>query len=70
MTRRGAIKYLMELRRDTAADPRSPVTIDTHLHEGRGADGVERVLLDVRAGRVSWFVQSGVTVGDRIVFIS
>jgi hypothetical protein len=40
------------------------------LHEKLSTDAIERVLLDVRAARVSYFVQSGSTVEDRIVFIS
>ena len=70
MTRRCAIKHLMEIRREAAANPNSRVIVNTHLREGLGADRIERVLLDVRAARVSYFVQRGSTVGDRIVLIS
>jgi hypothetical protein len=70
MTRRDAIKYLMGIGREAEANRHSPVIVNTHLHEILGADAVERVLLDVRAARVSYFMQSGSTVGDRIVFIS
>jgi hypothetical protein len=70
MTRRDAIKYLMEIRREAGANRHSPVIFNTNSHEKLSADAVERVLLDVRAARVSYFVQSGSTVGDRIVYIS
>jgi|HubBroStandDraft_6_1064221.scaffolds.fasta_scaffold2665157_2 hypothetical protein len=69
VTRRDAIKYLMAIRSEAGTNRHSAVLVNTHLHEF-GADAVERVLLDVRAGRVSYFVQSGSAVGDRIVFIS
>jgi len=70
MNQQDAIRYLVEVRRDIVSNPYSKVIIGTHLHEGPGAGGVERVLLDVRAARVSYFVESGSTVGDRIVFIT
>jgi hypothetical protein len=69
MTRRDALKYLMAIRSEAGTNRHSAVVVNTHLHEF-GTDAVERVLLDVRAGRVSYFVQSGSAVGDRIVFIS
>jgi hypothetical protein len=70
MTRRCAIKHLMEVRLEAAANPNSRLIVNTHLGEGVGADRIERVLLDVRAARVSYFVQRGSTVGDRIFLIS
>ena len=70
MARLGAIKYLMEISRGTAVKPRSPVAIDAHPHEGFDAGGVARALLDVRADRALYFVQGGLAVETRIVFIS
>jgi hypothetical protein len=70
MTRRCAIKHLMEVRLEVATNPNSRVIVNTHLGKGVGADRIERVLLDVRAARVSYFVQHGSTVGDRIFLIS
>lgn len=70
MSQRDAIKYLVEVRRDTLTKPNSEVIVKTHLHESPGVEGVERVLLDVRAARTAYFVECGSTVGDRIVFIT
>jgi hypothetical protein len=50
VTRRDAIKYLMAIRSEAGTNRHSAVLVNTHLHEF-GADAVERVLLDVRAGR-------------------
>jgi hypothetical protein len=49
MTRRCAIKHLMEVRREAAANPNSRAIVNTHLREEFGAGRIERVLLDVRA---------------------
>ena len=70
MNQRDAIRYLVEVRRDTLARPSSRVIVKTHLHETPGLEGVERVLLDVRASLTAYFVECGSTVGDRIVFIT
>jgi hypothetical protein len=70
MNQRDAIKYLVEVRLDALAKPSSEVIVKTHLHESPGVEGVERVLLDVRAARITYFVDCGSTMGDRIVFIT
>jgi hypothetical protein len=70
MNQRDAIRYLVEIRRDVLAKPNSKVIVKTHLHDTPGVEGVERVLLDVRASRTTYFVECGSTVGDRIVFIT
>ena len=70
MSQRDAVRYLVEIRRDTLAKPSSKVIVKTHLHEGAGIEGVERVLLDVRAARTAYFVECGSAEGDRIVFIT
>jgi hypothetical protein len=70
MSQRDAIKYLVEVRREVLAKPSLKVVVNTHLHECPGVEGIERVLLDVRASRTSYFVECGSTVGDRIVFIT
>ena len=70
MNQRDAIRYLVEIRRDVLAKPSSKVIVKTHLHDTPGVEGVERVLLDVRASRTAYFVECGSTVGDRIVFIT
>jgi hypothetical protein len=70
MNQRDAIRYLVEVRRNALAKPSPEVIVKTHLHESPGVEGVERVLLDVRAARTAYFVECGSTVGDRIVFIT
>lgn len=70
MNQRDAIKYLVEVRLDALARRSSEVVVKTHLHESPGVEGIERVLLDVRAARTAYFVECGSTVGDRIVFIT
>ena len=70
MSQRDAVRYLVEVRRNALAKPTSKVIVKTHLHDTPGVEGVERVLLDVRAARTAYFVECGSTVGDRIVFIT
>ena len=70
MSQRDAVRYLVEVRRNALAKPTSDVIVKTHLHDTPGVEGVERVLLDVRAARTAYFVECGSTVGDRIVFIT
>jgi len=70
MSQREAIRHLMEVRREALARPGSDVIVKTHLHEIPGAEGVERVLLDIRAARASYFVECSSGVENRIVFIT
>lgn len=70
MSQRDAVRYLVEVRRDALVKPTSKVIVKTHLHDSPGVEGIERVLLDVRAARTAYFVECGSTMGDRIVFIT
>ncbi|MFK4442407.1 hypothetical protein ABH944_002059 [Caballeronia udeis] len=70
MNQREAIRHLVQIRRDALAKPSSDVIVKTHLHESPGVEGVERVLLDVRAARTAYFVECGSKSEDRIVFIT
>lgn len=70
MSQRDAVRYLVEVRRDALVKPTSKVIMKTHLHDSPGVEGIERVLLDVRAARTAYFVECGSTMGDRIVFIT
>ncbi|MFK4447370.1 hypothetical protein ABH944_007668 [Caballeronia udeis] len=70
MNQREAVRYLMEVRREALARPGSDVIVKTHLHEIPGVEGVERVLLDIRAARASYFVECGSGTESRIVFVT
>ncbi|SAL80584.1 hypothetical protein AWB66_06277 [Caballeronia telluris] len=68
-TRQGAIKRLMEISRDIAGIAYSPITVTGRRRDGSEVSGIDRVLLNVRAGRVSCFVHSG-AAEEQLVFIS
>jgi hypothetical protein len=68
-TRQGAIRRLMEIRREIAGMTSSPITVIGHRNDGLEIRGVENVLLNVRTGRVLRFVLSG-AAEDQIVFIT
>jgi hypothetical protein len=68
-TRQGAIRRLMAIERENAGKNYSPITIVGRRHDGLEVSGVERVLLNVRAGRLSCFIHAG-AAGDQLVFVS
>lgn len=68
-TRQGAIRRLLTLRREIAATTYSPIKIVGRRKDGLEVSGIERVLLNVRAGRLSCFASSG-AAEDQLVFIS
>jgi hypothetical protein len=68
-TRQGAIQRLLAIRREVAATTYSPITVAGRGTDGLEVSGIERVLLNVRAGRLSCFVYSD-AAEDLVVFIS
>lgn len=68
-TRQGAIRRLPAIRQEVAATPYSPITIVGHRTDGLEVSGIERVLLNVRAGRLSCFIYAG-AAENQFVFIS
>jgi hypothetical protein len=54
-SRQGAIKRLMDLKRQIARAGYSFATIAACRTDGIEVNGIDDVLLDVRAGRISWF---------------
>jgi hypothetical protein len=69
MTREGAIRRLLAIRQEVAATAHSPITVVGRRTDGLEVNGIERVLLNVRAGRLSCFFYSG-AAEDQLVFIS
>ncbi|VXB37194.1 conserved hypothetical protein [Burkholderia sp. 8Y] len=68
-SRQGAIKRLMDLKRELARMNRPAAAIDGCRSDGIEILGLEQVLLDVRAGRVRWYRHSAAHE-DQLVFIS
>jgi hypothetical protein len=68
-TQQGAIRRLMQIKREIAGTISSSVTVVGRRTDGREICGVERVLLNVRVGRLSCFVYAG-AAEDQLVFIS
>ncbi|WP_175943806.1 MULTISPECIES: hypothetical protein [unclassified Caballeronia] len=68
-SRQGAIKRLMELKRELARMNRAAPAIDGCRTDGIEIAGLDQVLLDVRAGRVCWYRHSAAHE-DQLVFIS
>jgi hypothetical protein len=68
-TRKRAIRRLLAIRREVAATAYSPITVVGRRTDGLEVSGIERVLLNVRAGWLSCFVYSA-AAEDQLVFIS
>ncbi|WP_250454032.1 hypothetical protein [Caballeronia sp. ATUFL_M2_KS44] len=68
-SRQGAIKRLMDLKRQFARSGHSFLTIDGWCCDGVEVNGIDQVLLNVRAGRILSFRHADAD-GDQLVYIS
>ncbi|MDR5741394.1 MULTISPECIES: hypothetical protein [unclassified Caballeronia] len=68
-SRQGAIKRLMDLKRQVARTGYSFANIAGCRADGSEVSGIDAVLLDVRAGRIGYFRHEDAN-GDQLVYIS